>query len=522
MPGTESNVDGPSRAEIGELGAKYRMDLDEEDIEAFADLLPLLMESYERVAGMAAEDRSENHRDAVTDHRYFTFRPPVNPHNVWITQCSIPGAEHGPLAGYEVGLKDNIMVAGMPMTCGCEAFREYVPVRDATIVSRLLNAGATITGKLAMDAMAFASSGELSYTGPVTNPRAPHHLAGGSSSGPAAAVAAGEVDVAIGTDQAGSIRIPASFCGCVGLKPTHGLVPYTGIVGQGYTFDHVGPLADSVADCARVLSAIAGREERHGLTIDSRQRGAIPRTTSEEYLSAVDDRGDIDIGVVSEGFDRPRSEPGTDETVRDALIDFEGRGVALEDISIPPHTDGMHVWACVIAESNVALFESNGVGYFVEGEYDTGFAGAFGEAMEAAADTLPRSMQLTLIVGRYMADRYHGRYHALAQNLRRTLRRAYDAALESVDVLALPTTIYPAYEQQQNTTRVEEVQRAYGAIENTSPFDMTGHPAISVPCGTTDGLPVGVMFVAERFDEATLLRVANQFESDRGPITWAS
>lgn len=504
------------RDAIREIASDYGMELSAAEVDAFREVLPALLASYERVEAMAGDTDAARSVTDDSDRRAYTYKPENNPHNAWVTRSSVSLDVEGPLSGQDVALKDNVALAGVPMTCGWAGLDGYVPTRDATVATRLLESGATITGKLNMDAMAFASSGELSFTGPVANPAAPGYLAGGSSSGPAAAVASSDVDVAIGTDQAGSIRIPASFCGCVGLKPTHGLVPYTGIVGQGYTFDHVGPLAASVEDCARTLAAIAGEDLDRGYPIDPRQRGVRGRDSTDGYVSALDDDDPLTVGVLSEGFGLPRSDSGTDDVVRRALDRFEADDVRVTDVSIPMHADGMHVWACVIAESNVALTDSNGVGYFVEGEYDPAFARAFDEAFSTEADTLPPSMQLTLVLGRYVADRHHGTYHAVAQNLRRELRQSYDEALADVDVLALPTTPRPAFERRDDLSEVAVLQRAFGVVENTSPFDMTGHPAISVPCGTTDGLPVGLMFVADRFDEPTLIRAADRFETRVG------
>ncbi|PSQ11339.1 Asp-tRNA(Asn)/Glu-tRNA(Gln) amidotransferase GatCAB subunit A [Halobacteriales archaeon QS_5_70_15] len=502
------NVQRPTPEEIRGIAREHHMELSDAEVEDFAAVIEETMPAYERL------DELPDPRPGVryTD-RDPGYRPPAaeNPLNAFVTKCRVEGADDGPLAGVEVGLKDNVSLAGIEMTLGSKLFEGYVPTTDATIATRLLDAGATITGKLNMEDMAFSGSGELSATGPVLNPHSRDHIAGGSSSGSAAAVVNGDVDVSIGGDQGGSIRIPASWCGAVGHKPTHSLVPYTGIAGLGRSFDHAGPICTSVEDCARVLDAIAGKDP-----LDPRQ-GEVPTEDCAAALGGAP--GEVSVGVLAEGFGHEASEAGVDDAVRDALSAFESAAAEVTELSVPMHLDGQAIWTAVANEATAATVESEGIGHYGKGYYDTGFADYFGKARRAHADDYLATLKLTVILGQYLADEYRGHYYAKGQNLARELAGRYDEALADVDVLAMPTTPQTAHERREDLSRLEVIERALNMLPNTSPFDVTGHPAVSVPCGTSDGLPVGLMLVGERFDDATVLRAAEAFERSVDPET---
>ncbi|MEM4779969.1 MAG: amidase [Halalkalicoccus sp.] len=501
MPESPPNVRPPTPEEIRECARRHHVELSDEEVEDFAAIVPETLAGYERLDKLVADRPRIEYTDRDPGYRPDRSEDPLN---AFVMKCEVRGAEDGPLAGYEVGLKDNVNLAGVEMTLGSRLFEGYVPSTDATIVTRLLDAGATITGKLNMEDMAFSGSGELSATGPVANPHDPDYVAGGSSSGSAAAVGSGEVDVAIGGDQGGSIRIPASWSGIVGHKPTHGLVPYTGIAGLGRSFDHAGPMCSTVEDCARVLEVIAGRDG-----LDPRQ-GEVP---TEEYPAALDrDPSDVTVGVLEEGFGHEASESGVDATVREALDAFAEAGATVEEVSIPMHRDGLAIWNAIAIEGTTATVDAEGVGHHGTGRYDTQFAEAFGRARRAQADDYLTTLKLTLVLGEYLGDRYRGRYYAKAQNLSRTLAAEYDAALESVDVLAMPTTPQTAHGIDREISRVEAIERALCMLDNTAPFDVTGHPAISVPAGSSDGLPVGLMLVGGRFEDAAVLGSAAALE----------
>lgn len=498
------NVQPPTPEEIREMAAAHHMELSDEEVADFAAAIEGTLEGYERLDELPSPTRERRYTDRDPGYRPDDEEDPLN---AFVRKCRVEGAEDGPLAGVEVGLKDSVALAGVEMTCGSKLLEGYVPDRDATIVTRLLDAGATITGKLNMEDMAFSGSGELSATGPVLNPRSEDHIAGGSSSGSIAAVVAGDVDVAIGGDQGGSIRIPAAWSGGVGHKPTHTLVPYTGVAGLGFSFDHVGPMTTNVEDCARILDVVAGKDP------DDPRQGVVETDDYQAALGA--DPAELTVAVLQEGFGHEASEEGVDETVRAALDDFEAAGATVEEVSVPMHLDGLPIWNGVAIEETTATIRDEGIGKYGEGYYDERFAEVFGRARRAAADDYLTTLKLTLVLGEYLSRRYRGRYYAKAQNLARELRDRYDEALADADVLAMPTTPQTAHERRDDLERLEVIERALSMLPNTAPFDVTGHPAISVPAGEHDGLPVGLMFVGERFDDATVLQAGDAFERQR-------
>ena len=292
----------------------------------------------------------------------------------------------------------------------------------------------------------------------------------------------------------------------VGHKPTHGLVPYTGIVGIDNTFDHAGPMTRTVADAALTLEALAGKDP-----MDPRQ-GEVPVYSYTDGL----DRGvqGIRIGVLREGFGLPESEADVDESVRAAVQVFAELGADVEDVSVPYHRSGGGVAWGLIAEGANALLQSNGMGHHWMGQYNPGLAQAMGRGRRSQANDFPPTLKLVMLIGAYMNESYNGRMYAKAQNVRRDLRAAYDEALSRYDVLVMPTTPMKAHRNDANNDTQAMLAHGWDMLANTAPFDMTGHPAISIPCAKSNGLPVGLMLVGRHFDDATVLRVANAFEQN--------
>jgi amidase len=430
--------------------------------------------------------------------------PQDDPYNAILRRCSVKGSGSGKLAGVRVGLKDNISVAGLPMTCGSRVLSGYVPEIDATIVARLLEEGAEIVAILNMEDFAWSGVGDSSAYGPVFNPHSKEHLASGSSSGSAAALYYDDIDMTLGCDQGGSIRMPAAWCGVVGLKPTFGLVPYTGIVGGELGFDHVGPMTRSAEQAALMLEVIAGKDP-----LDPRQ-GEVP---VEGYTQALDGNvKGLRVGVVKEGFGLRHSEAEVDAAVHRSIAELAKIGMETREISVPVHSTAMSIYRGAMTEGGAALMRARGLGYGWQGYYDVGLGETLGKALRAQANDLPPELKVPMVIGTYLSEYYHGRLYAKAQNLRPALRASYDSALEEFDLLAMPTMPMRAMRYKPDIDWKTRVARGIGLADNCSPFDATGHPAISIPCGKPDGLPVGLMLIARHFQDALLLKAAHAFE----------
>ena len=494
----------PTPEAIRALGEQLHLDLSEAEVTAFTDRIADGLSAYETVREYAKPPREGPDRPLDSGQRVRED----DPYNAWITACDIPGADEGPLAGWDVAIKDNVSVAGVEMTCGSQVMEGFVPDSDATVVTRLLEAGARVVGKTNMDDMAFTGNGHSSAFGPTLNPHDPDRLAGGSSGGSAIAVLEGEADLGIGADQGGSIRVPAAWCGIVGHKPTLGLVPYTGIAGIENTIDHVGPLAPDVETTARSLSVLAGRDPK-----DPRQPDEVPET---DYAAELDgDATALSVGVLEEGFTRPQADERVNDSVRDGLATLEAAGATVETVSLPVHDDAADIYTVALAEGTVAAFRGEGVGHNWKGWYNTGWVEAFGKFRRAQGGDFPPSYKYNLLLGAYTAETYHSKYYAEAMNLRTELTAAYDELLAEYDVLAMPTAPQLPREYVPDQDIHAFLDDAWGSLANTCPFNATGHPALSVPVSPVDGLPVGVMLVGEHFDDETVLDAGYALERSR-------
>jgi amidase len=428
-----------------------------------------------------------------------------NKYNAWYVKTTIKGAAGGKLAGKTIVVKDNVCVAGVPMMNGASTLEGYTPDLDATIVTRILDAGGTIVGKAHCEFFCLSGGSHTGALGPVHNPHKMGYSAGGSSSGSGALVAAGEADMAIGGDQGGSIRMPASFCGIYGMKATHGLVPYTGVMPIESTIDHTGPMTASVADNALLLEALAGADG-----LDPRQYS--PKVA--EYTAALGKgvKG-LKIGVVKEGFGHPNSETDVDERVKASAAQFARLGAAVEIIDVPMHAVGPAIWTPIALEGLQAqMMNGNGMGFNWKGLYTTSLLDAHA-AWRNRANELSDSLKISMFVGEYFIKHYRGHYYAKAQNLGRKLKAAYDAAFTKYDLLLMPTLPVKATPiPPADAPLALYLQRAFEMIGNTAPFDVTGHPAMSIPCGMSDGLPIGLMLIGKDYDESTIYAAAHAFE----------
>src|SRR5262245_31399337 len=492
----------PTPDELKAVGRQLGMTLSDDDVAFFLETMGGSVAAYHAIEAMADPmppvkyPRTPGYRPEGTDNKY----------NAWYYKSEVQGAPSGKLRGKRIALKDNVCLAGVPMMNGASSLEGYIPDVDATIVTRMLDAGGTIMGKVHCEYFCVSGGSHTSASGPVHNPRKMGYSAGGSSSGSAALVAAGEVDMAIGGDQGGSIRIPSAYCGTYGMKGTHGLVPYTGIMPIELTLDHTGPITANVTDNALMLEVLAGPDG-----LDPRHRAEFKPV---EYSKRMTDGAkDLRVGVVKEGFGLPNSERDVDEKVRAGAQILGKLGAKVAEVSIPMHAQGLAIWLPIAAEgATQQMMKDNGHGFNWRGMYATSMVG-YHAGWKARANELADTLKITMILGEYFIQHYHGRYYAKAQNLSRQLAAAYDEALARYDVLLMPTLPLKATKLPPPGAPKEEViARAFEMIANTAPFDATGHPAMSLPCGMSDGLPVGLMLVGKHFDEATIYRSAYAFE----------
>ena len=504
----------PTKQEISEIAIDFGFRLKEEEVEIYSKLLSGIIHTCK-----AIDELSELKPD-ICYQRSPGFKPSQqeNPFNAWYWMTDISGSNSGLLKGLSVGIKDAICVGGVPMTNGSKILEGYIPDVDATVVSRILNSGATIVGKTNAEDFCFSGGSHTSAHGPVRNPRKPTHSTGGSSSGSAAALAAGDIELALGGDQGGSIRIPAAWSGVYGLKPTYGLVPYTGCSMIEMTLDHVGPMANSSEGIARLLSSIAGPDVN-----DPRQRGVIPSNYTRDYMRALK-KGikRCRIGVVSEGFSQknseilgyPESEAVVDKKVRDASEIFKTLGADVEEISIPMHSTGPHIFkGIILSGATEFMLKSGGGGTNWSGFHNTSLIEKSTQGVRENINYLPPSVRIVLFAGEYLQRKYNGRYYSKAQNVKHHLINAYDRVLKKYDLLLMPTVGFRARELPENGCSIEEyIKHASDMSSNTCQADVTGHPSISLPCGMDDDLPIGLMLTGRHFDDSLLISASAAFE----------
>lgn len=498
------SIPPPDSARLAALDRHYSFGLSDVEIKEFVPAVANTLGAVERVEELYRAGAPKAPERVWSE-------PSENPFGGWYVTTSIAGAPGGVLAGKTVAVKDNVSVAGVPMTNGSRTLEGFIPLRDATVVTRLLAAGATITGKAMCEDLCFSGASFTSQPWPVLNPWDPKRNAGGSSSGSAALVVSGAVDLAVGGDQGGSVRIPSAFSGGVGHKPTHGLVPYTGAFPIEQTIDHLGPLARTVPDAALMLGVMAGSDG-----FDPRQRAI---TEKVDYLKALGQPTEgLRIGVVSQGFGTSVSDPGVDEAVRAAIKVLQGAGLTADEISIPWHSDGLALWNVIATEGAAfQMIDGNGYGMNSEGLYDPEMIAYFAANRITRGAELSKTVKLVGLSGRYTFELGGGKYYAMARNLAFALRSAYDKALSAYDVLVMPTVPYTAQELLPLDAPLDTyLSTALGMVGNCAPFDVSGHPACTVPTELVNGLPAGLMIVGRKFDDATVLRVAHTYEQAVG------
>ncbi|MCZ7384573.1 MAG: Asp-tRNA(Asn)/Glu-tRNA(Gln) amidotransferase subunit GatA [Candidatus Methanoperedens sp.] len=405
----------------------------------------------------------------------------------------------GPLAGIPVAIKDNISTKSILTTCASKILTGYVPPYDAHVIERLKEAGAVIIGKTNMDEFAMGTSTETSFYGPTRNPWDLDRVPGGSSGGSAAAVAGGEAPIALGSDTGGSVRCPASFCGVVGLKPTYGVISRYGLISYANSLEQIGPFATTVRDVATLFDVIAGYDARDSTSVDK----------EVNYSSALknDVRG-LKIGVPEEYFGE-----GTDENVEksvwNAIHTLEDLGATRTEVKMP-HTkyalSAYYIIAMSEASSNLARFDGMRYGLRTE---DSDWHSTFSQVR---ASGFGDEVKRRILLGTYaLSAGYHDKYYLKALKVRTLIKQDFELAFKDADVLIAPTMPYPAFRLGE---KIDDPLSLYLADVDTVPINLAGVPSISVPCGFSQGLPIGMQVIGKHFDEATILRTAYTFEEN--------
>lgn len=498
--GMKMTINRPTLGQLREMANRFNMNLSDDELSEYSEIMDPYIQAYDRL------DASPDYLPMVKYPRSPGYFPDSseNQLNAWYIKTDIKGAGDGPLHGRKIALKDTICLAGVPMMNGSSIMEGYIPEIDATIVTRMLDAGATIAGKAHCENFCLSGGSHTGAKGPIHNPWKRGYMAGGSSGGSAALVAAGEVDMAIAGDQGGSIRIPSSNCGVYGMKPTHGLVPYTGVMPIEQTIDHVGPVTNNVADNAILLEVLAGEDG-----LDPRQYGPQVYQYTHMLGKGI---GNMKIGLLKEGFGRPESEADVDSKVSSGADRFRELGAIVDEISIPEHLLALDCWTSIAVEGlQDHMMRGNSAGTNYQGLYLPSMIDHMAQ-WRNRADELSPSLKVCMFLGEYFQEQYRGRFYGKAQNLRRKVGLAYSRVLSQYDLLLMPTVPMKPQEIPPPDCSISlYAQRAFEMIGNTAPFNF-GLPAMNVPCGLSDGLPIGLMLVGNRFTESKIYQAAHAFE----------
>ncbi len=420
-----------------------------------------------------------------------------------------------PLLGIPVALKDLVSVAGGQCTAGSRILDGYIAPFDSHVTVRLRDAGAVILGKTNMDEFAMGSSTEHSAFGPTANPWDLDRVPGGSSGGSAAAVAANQVPLGIGTDTGGSIRQPAALCGIVGMKPTYGRVSRYGIVAFASSLDQIGPLARDTRDAAALLHAVSGR--------DARDSTSAPVPVPDDLLHLPDSDDEAASWLRGKRLGLPREyfvsgmEPGVEVRVREAVAALEAAGAIVEEVSLP-HTDyGLATYYIVApaeASSNLARYDGVRFGYSVRGgdDYLADYLATRGQGFGA-------EVKRRIMLGTYgLSAGYYDAFYVKAQKVRTLIKRDFDRLWEAgFDALVAPTSPSVAF---PFGARMADPVQMYLSDACTLPVNMAGLPGISVPCGLSEGLPVGLQLIGAAWSEAELFRAARAYEGLTVDAEW--
>ncbi|MBS7640002.1 Asp-tRNA(Asn)/Glu-tRNA(Gln) amidotransferase subunit GatA [Candidatus Bathyarchaeota archaeon] len=408
----------------------------------------------------------------------------------------------GRLAGVAIAIKDNICTLNLRTTCASRMLENFIPPYDATVVERLKREDAIIIGKTNMDEFAMGSTTETSYFGPTRNPWDLTKVPGGSSGGSAAALIADETTLALGSDTGGSIRCPASYCSVIGLKPTYGLVSRYGLIAYANSLEQIGPLAKSTADCALLLSVIGGYDPRDSTSVN------IPLGDFSQELT--DDLKGLRVGLPREFF-----EEGVEEAVKrhvwSAIHLLESLGATYEEVSLPSLEYALaayYIIAMAEASSNLARYDGLRYGYRVEHD-DADWSRIYARNRRIGFGA---EVRRRIMLGTYaLSAGYYEQYYLKALKIRTLIRREFEEALKRFDVLVGPTMPLPPFNIGE---KIGDPLTLYMCDVLTVPANLTGYPAISVPCGFEGNLPIGLQAITKPFNEDLLLKISFALEAN--------
>lgn len=419
--------------------------------------------------------------------------------NAFITRLDVAMYEEtgGPLEGKGIAVKDNISTAGIPTTCASRILAGYVPPFDAHVITRLREAGAAIVGKTNMDEFGMGTTTENSAYGPTTNPHDASRVPGGSSGGSAAAVGAGMVDMALGSDTGGSIRCPAAFCGIVGLKPTYGRVSRYGLIAYSNSLEQIGPLGRTVTDVNTLMSAIAGPDPRDSTAYDRPYTHTLSGDIAGMKIAVPDE-------FFGEGVD-----PAVAERVRTAIGKLEDAGAETMACSIPSMAYALaayYVTCTSEASSNLSRFD--GVRYGPSVETKRSWHDEFRDHRGAL---FGKEVQRRILLGTFaLSAGYYGKYYAKAQVARENVRKDFLRIFKEADLIAGPTMPQIAFKLGEKSDPLS----MYLADILTVPANLAGVPAISVPCGTVEKMPVGLQLIGRHFEDERVVDAAFAYETE--------
>ncbi|MFU8871076.1 Asp-tRNA(Asn)/Glu-tRNA(Gln) amidotransferase subunit GatA [Micromonospora sp. SL4-19] len=422
------------------------------------------------------------------------------------------GAELGPLAGVPVAVKDVLTTKGVPTTVGSKILEGWRPPYDATIVQRLRDAGTVMLGKTNMDEFAMGSSTEYSAYGPTHNPWDLDRIPGGSGGGSAAALAAYEAPLSIGSDTGGSIRQPGAVTGTVGAKPTYGGTSRYGLVAFSSSLDTPGPCARTVLDAALLHQVIGGHDPRDSTSIPA----AVPDVVGAAKLGATGDLTGVRLGVVTE-FTGEGAEPGVLAAFRESVEALAKLGAEIVEVSCPHFKYALPAYYLIApseCSSNLARFDGVRFGLRVGDDGNRSLEEVMSLTREAGFGP---EVKRRIMIGTYaLSSGYYDAYYGQAQKVRTLITRDFTAAFEQVDALISPTTPFVAF---PIGARTSDPYQMYLADLFTIPTNLYGGPAISVPCGLSEGLPVGLQIMAPTMADDRMYRVAAALESVVGTFT---